>query len=88
MDTFESLAEENGIYTDKDGKEYVLMQQPYLDYIGGKFNRNMYMASGRDKQGADYYLCWDITGPETGDESDACNWEEFYVKFDGENSWE
>ncbi len=86
--TFRSLAQEYGKYT-KDGEDYVLTQNPFIDYVAGHSNgyvvqgNDYYFAHGYDREGNAVRLIWDITNPETEDESEACDWDEFEVEPTG-----
>lgn len=83
--TFDTLTAEFGNYT-KDGVDYAITQNPYQSYCAGSSTaymvagENYYVASGYDRAGNGVRLIWEITNPETEDESDACDWEDFTVE--------
>lgn len=73
--TFDSLVAQYGLYTDVDGTEYCLEQNPYLDNI--RPGVAGYVAEGYDRVGNHLRLIWEITNNETEDESEACDWDDF-----------
>jgi hypothetical protein len=83
--TFDGLVKQYGTYT-KDGVDYAITQNPYISYCAGYSTPYMvngetyYVAHGYDRDGNDVRLIWEITNPNTEDESDACDWDEFVVE--------
>jgi hypothetical protein len=83
--TFDTLTAKYGSYT-KDGIDYAITQNPYLDYVAGSSTayvvngETYYFAQGYDREGNHVRLIWEITNTETEDESEACDWDEFTVE--------
>jgi hypothetical protein len=62
-----------------EGKKLELMQNAYVD---GTSENVHYTARAVDSEGNEYKVTWEITHPDfamLGDESDACNWDEYEV---------
>lgn len=66
-----------------------LSQQPYLQG-GTRAHANTvpfpaadswYQADGVDADGVEYRIYWEIVNADFGDESEACNWDEFTVTY-------
>jgi hypothetical protein len=80
--TFDALRKEFGEYNN-GGEEYAIAQYPYIDTVAGSSNEyvtqgeSYYFALGYDREGNAYRLIWEITNPDTEDESEACDWDEF-----------
>lgn len=61
-------------------KKVKLTQQPYIDKILREERwRHVYRAAAEDSEGNIYDVCWTITNRHADEESDACDWEEYYA---------
>jgi hypothetical protein len=63
---------------DFQGTEIIITQLPY---IAGTHDVPHYKATGIDKQGNEYMVKWLVTNPECADESEACDWTRYTVRF-------
>lgn len=61
-------------------KVLTLTQQPYYDGLSDDI---FYRAHAVDEDGNDYDIRWDIVNIDGDDESDACDWDCFSVRFLG-----
>jgi hypothetical protein len=62
------------------GKTLILMQSPYCDtYFGDGDQRTCFFAHARCETN-EYIIRWEITDKETEDASEACDWEDYYVR--------
>lgn len=57
-----------------EGKTIELMQDPYID--GMPDERPIYKAHGKDEDGNEYVITWDVVDgyEEIEDESEMCDW--------------
>lgn len=58
-----------------EGKTITLTQDPYIDGVAGE--RPMYKAHGKDEDGNEYIVTWDVVDgyEEITDESEMCDWD-------------
>ena len=59
------------------GLKLVLKQHPYIDQ--DSYGAVVYRARATNAAGDHYELEWDITDPNSEDESEACDWDVFRV---------
>ena len=70
--------------------DLVLTQQPYIDNRSGKDGDDKYYAlaklfrpCGEGYTIVGYEVSWEITDPLCSDESDACDWDDYKLKYLG-----
>jgi hypothetical protein len=68
MKSFDELNATNSTIIEVDGKELRTTQDPYI-------NGDVYMAAAVDSANNEHRITWEITNPDTTDESEACDWD-------------
>lgn len=60
---------------DFEGKELILLQDPYLDTLIPRWESGCYRADAIDLDENSYRIIWEIENADCDDESDACDWD-------------
>lgn len=63
----------------KNGKTYFLKQDAYISDRVGMLD--YYMAHATDEDDMDCTIFWPIVNDDCDDESNACDWDDFRVKY-------
>lgn len=74
---FEIYEAQNGTVNYK-GEEIALMQEPYLWHLCNRGDH--YKALGLKKDGSEVSIWWPIINHDCEDESNACDWEDFFIE--------